>query len=69
MILYRRVGVYEVLARGGREETEEEGSVVVLVVAAFDAVAEEGEVEMKTVVVVEGVVAVTGGAGVASTSS
>ena len=69
MILYRRVGVYEVLARGGREETEEEGSVVVLVVVAFDAVTEEGEVEIEAVVVVEGVVAVTGGAGVALTSS
>ena len=55
--------------RGGREETEEEGSVVVLVVVAFDAVTEEGEVEIEAVVVVEGVVAVTSGAGVAPTSS
>ena len=60
--------MYEVLARGGREETDDEGSVVVLVVVDFDAVTEEGEVEMGEVVV-EGVVAVTGGAVVALTSS
>ena len=60
--------MYEVLARGGREETEEEGRVVVLVVVNFDAVTEEGEVEMEEVVV-EGVVLVTGGAVVALTSS
>ena len=60
--------VYEVLVRGGREETEEEGRVVVLVVVDFDALTEEGEVETDEVVV-EGVVAVTGGAVVALTSS
>ena len=60
--------MFEVLARGGREETEEAGRVVVLVVVDFDAVTEEGEVEMEEVVV-EGVVLVTGGAVVALTSS
>ena len=60
--------VYKVLVRGGREETEEEGRVVVLVVVDFDALTEEGEVETDEVVV-EGVVAVTGGAVVATTPS
>ena len=56
----------EILARGGSEETEEEGSVVVFLVVDFDAGTEVGEVEA---VVVEGVVSVTGGAGVALSSS
>lgn len=38
--------MYEVLERGGREETEEGGSVVVFVVVDFDAGTEEVEVEM-----------------------
>ena len=49
----------------GREETEEEGRVVVFVVVNFDAAAEEGDVA----VVVEAVVSVTCGASVAFASS
>ena len=60
--------MYEVLVRGGREETEEGGRVVVFEVVDFDAVTEEEEVALEEVVV-EGVVAVTGGAVVALTSS
>ena len=62
--LYLRlwVGVCKFL---GREETEEEGKVVVFVVVSFDAAAEEGDVA----VVVEAVVSVTCGASVAFASS